>query len=556
MSPRAIFLACATVILLIEVLFALLWPVGLLSLVVAAPLVGLGLYDMAQTRHTIRRNFPLLGHGRYLMEKVRPEIQQYFIESRLEAYPIEREFRSVVYQRAKRELETNPFGSHRNMYAAGYEYTEHSVAPAEPLAEAPRVMVGRGQCEKPYALSLLNISAMSFGALSPNAILALSKGARMGGFAHNTGEGGVSKYHLEGGGDLIWQIGTGYFGCRDADGRFDRARYADQAAHDAVKMVELKLSQGAKPGHGGVLPGVKVTPEIAAARGVPEGQTVLSPPWHTAFGTPTQLLEFMAELRDRSGGKPVGMKICIGRQDEFLAICKAMVRTGLRPDFVTVDGGEGGTGAAPLEFSNSVGMPGHDAWIFVHNALVGVGLRDSIRVIASGKILTGFHVLRALALGADACNSARGMMFALGCIQALRCNTNACPTGVATMDPALTRGLVVADKAQRVANYHQQTLHGFLELLAAIGLGDPADLTPGHINRRVGDTLIRNYDDLYPWLEKGTLLTIDGQPANGSPDDPARTGTLPESYQRAWQRADPDSWASSRAAARSNGKHP
>ncbi len=536
MTVRQMFFIAVGVAIAFGVVCAFFWPAGLWAFVLLGPLIALGFYDAYQTEHTILRNFPLLGHARYMLEMVRPEIQQYFIESSLEAYPIEREFRNVVYARSKSELETVPFGSHRDMYGAGYEWAEHSIMPAKVLDTPPRITIGEGQCERPYSASLLNISAMSYGSLSPNAIAALNRGARLGGFSHNTGEGGISPHHLEHGGDLVWQIGTGYFGCRNKDGTFNPDLFQKNATRESVRMIELKISQGAKPGHGGVLPGSKVTQEIADIRGLEPGKTVLSPPGHTAFDSPVGLLEFIAKLRALSGGKPVGFKLCVGRYDEFYAICKAMVATGLRPDFITVDGGEGGTGAAPLEFSNSIGMPAHDAWIFVHNALVGVGLRDKIKIIASGKIMTGFHMLRALALGADLCNSARGMMFALGCIQALRCNTNKCPTGVATTDPRLAKGLVVEDKFERVKNFHEGTVEGFLELLAALGLSHPDDLRPHHVNRRIGDTMIANYRDLYDWDEPGVLLTVGGEPAEGP--EVGHNGRS-----AAWARADKDHWA-------------
>lgn len=536
MTVRQFFFGFVAAAVAYGVLCAVFWPIGLWAFVLLGPVLMLGFSDAYQTRHTIRRNFPVLGHGRYLMEMVRPEIQQYFIESSLEAYPIEREFRNVVYARSKNELETVPFGSHRDMYAAGFEWAEHSIAPAKVLETPPRIVFGEGQCQKPYSASLLNISAMSYGSLSPNAIRALNKGAAMGNFFHNTGEGGISPHHLEHGGDLVWQIGTGYFGCRNKDGSFNPDIFQKNATKDSVKMIELKISQGAKPGHGGVLPGGKVTKEIAQIRGLEVGKTVISPPGHSAFGSPVELLAFMTKLRELAGGKPVGFKLCVGRYDEFYAICKAMVATGMRPDFITVDGAEGGTGAAPLEFSNSIGMPAHDAWIFVHNALVGVGLREHIKIIASGKIMTGFHMLRALALGADACNSARGMMFALGCIQALRCNTNKCPTGVATTDPRLATGLVVPDKAERVKNFHAGTVKGFLELLSAVGLRHPDELRPNHVNRRIGDTMMANYRDLYDWDEPGVLLTVDGTPAD-------QTEASTNGRAAAWRRANKDHWA-------------
>lgn len=488
-------------------------PEILWSLVLFGPLILLGLTDAFQHKHTVLRNFPVIGHGRYFMEMVRPEIQQYFIESNIDAYPVEREFRSVVYQRAKGQLETKPFGTQRDVYRVGYEWASHSVAARWPLEEQPRVIIGGPDCRHPYSAALLNTSAMSFGAISKNAVLALNRAAKEASFAHNTGEGGISPYHLEPRGDLIWQIGTGYFGCRTPDGKFDERLFAEQATLDNVRMVEIKLSQGAKPGHGGILPAPKVSQEIADIRGVKRGTDVFSPPSHSAFSTPTEFLRFIAQLRHLCGGKPVGFKLCIGRRSDFLAICKAMVETGITPDFISVDGGEGGTAAAPLEFSNSLGMPARDAWIFVHNALVGVGLRDRIKIIASGKILTGFHMVRAMALGADACASARGMMFALGCIQSLRCNTNRCPTGVTTQDPALMYGLSVADKTERVARFQSETVRGCLELVGAMGLQTPQDIRPYHIFRRIDDLHVRHLGELYDFLEPGQLLRDEDVPS-------------------------------------------
>jgi len=523
---RRWFYAIAALLLGLIGSLAVLWPPILWAMVVVGPLVIVGLYDSLQREHTILRNFPLIGHARYLLESLRPEFHQYFIESNVDAFPIEREFRSIVYQRAKGALETRPFGTQRDLYEVGYEWAGHSIAPQETIEEPPRVSVGGPGCSQPYSASLLNISAMSFGALSKNAVLALNHGARKGGFAHNTGEGGISPYHLEPGGDLIWQVGTGYFGCRTKDGRFDPVRFAEQSRQETVRMVELKISQGAKPGHGGILPGVKVSPEIAAIRGLPAGKTVFSPPGHTAFTTPRGLVEFIAKLREMSGGKPTGFKLCVGRRSEFYAACKAMVETGVTPDFITVDGGEGGTGAAPLEFSNSVGMPALDGWSFVDNALRGAGLRDRIRVIAAGKILTGFHMLKALALGADLCVSARGMMLALGCIQALRCNTDHCPTGITTQNPALVHGLDVTDKSERVARFHAATVRGFLDLLAAIALEHPSDLTPHEIYRRVARGESRRLDELSERLEPGELLGGGGN----------------STVQREWAAARADSW--------------
>ena len=475
-------------------------------LVVLVPLALVALHDVVQRRHAVLRNFPIIGHLRYLLEMIRPEIQQYFVESNVDAFPIERESRALVYQRAKGELDTQPLGTQRDVYAVGYEWAAHSLA-ARPAPETPpRVRIGGPDCTRPYDASLLNISAMSFGALSEAAITALNWGARKAGCWHNTGEGSISDAHLSEGGDLVWQLGTAYFGCRTVDGAFDPERFRDGAARDVVRMVEIKLSQGAKPGHGGVLPGAKVTPLIARVRGVEVGQTVLSPPAHSAFSTPIELMEFVARLRELSGGKPVGFKLCIGRRTDFFALCKAMLETGIAPDFITVDGGEGGTGAAPLEFSNSVGMPARDAWIFTHNALVGCGLREQVRIVASGRILTAFDMIRAIATGADLCASARAFMFSLGCIQSLRCNSNQCPTGIATQDPRLVYGLDVADKRVRVARFQERTVHAALELLGALGLESPEDLAPHHIFRRVDDMRVRHLGELYDYLTPGQLL--------------------------------------------------
>lgn len=488
------------------------------------PLIALGIQDVTQTKQAIKRNFPIIGHGRYLMEAIRPEINQYFIESDIDGRPFDRVKRSNIYQRAKRELNTHPFGTKKDVYQVGYEWINHSLAPLHPSKEDPRVMIGGRDCKQPYSASIFNVSAMSYGALSKNAIEALNKGAQAGNFYHNTGEGGLSPYHLEHGGALVWQIGTGYFSCRATDGKFSPEKFAEKAAKPSIKMIEIKLSQGAKPGHGGILPKEKITPEISQIRGVPMDQDVMSPPAHTAFSTPKGLLEFVAQLRELSGGKPIGFKLCLGEKHEFLAICKAMIETDILPDFITIDGGEGGTGAAPLEFSDSVGTPLEDGLVFVNNALVGFGLRDKIKLIVSGKITNGFHLALRLALGADLCNSARGMMFALGCIQALQCHSNTCPTGVATQNPDLVKGLVVEHKWKRVKNFHDATVHSFMEILGAAGLLEPEALKPRHIQRRISATTVKNLSEIYEFIEPGSLLE----------------GPYPESFRSAMALANPN----------------
>ncbi|MBX2881201.1 MAG: FMN-binding glutamate synthase family protein [Granulosicoccus sp.] len=512
---------------LVILLLWLVWPPVLWALVIIVPIMLLGIIDMAQTTHTIRRIYPVLGRFRYMLESVRPEIQQYFVESDTSGTPVPREFRSLVYQRAKGVRDTRPFGTIFDVNRAGYEWVNHSLVPKHPSDVKPRIKFGGKACTHPYMASPLNISAMSYGALSGNAIMALNKGAKIGNFAHNTGEGSLSPYHLEYGGDIIWQIGTGYFGCRTESGDFNSSLFQEKATLDVVKMIEIKLSQGAKPGHGGILPAAKLTEEIARIRHVPMGQDVVSPPAHSAFSSPTGLLEFVQQLRELSGGKPIGFKLCIGQRTEFLAICKAMIKTGITPDFITVDGGEGGTGAAPIEMTNSVGTPLRDALIFTNRSLLGFDLRDDIRIIASGKIFSAFHMLRVMALGANTVNSARGMMLALGCIQSRSCNTDHCPTGIATQNPARAKGLVVADKAPRVANFHKSTVDNLLELIAACGLDDIDQLKPRHINRRVQGTNIKTYEQLYPSIDTGCLLEESTVPADWIDD---------------WRAADPDSF--------------
>lgn len=491
----------------------------LISLIIVA------IYDGLQRKHSILRNFPVLGHFRFILEFIRPEIRQYFIESDEEARPISREERSTVYQRAKNENDTLPYGTLKNVYEPGYTWIAHSITPVHASAVENRIIIGNAACEQPYSASRLNISAMSFGSLSPHAIKALNLGAKMGGFYHNTGEGGISDYHLQGG-DIVFQIGTGYFGCRDQQGEFDPHEFKKEASRPEVKMIELKLSQGAKPGHGGILPAAKLTREIARVRKVPMGKDVLSPIAHSAFHTPIELLNFINQLRVLSKGKPIGFKLCIGQRKQFLAICKAMLETQIFPDFITVDGAEGGTGAAPLEYSNYVGEPLESALLFVHNALVGCDIRDKIKIICSGKILTGFDMILHIALGADLCNSARGMMISLGCVQSRQCNMNTCPTGVATQSRRLQYGLVVDEKKYRVANFHRNTIHSFSEIVGAMGLSNPSDIKPYLIKRRISQTKIRPLTEVFEFLEHGSLLG----------------NHLPSEFKEIWLRASADTF--------------
>jgi glutamate synthase domain-containing protein 2 len=490
---------------------------GMLALpaLVCLFLVGLGWRDTRQTRHSVLRNYPVIGHLRFLLEFIRPEIRQYFIESDNEAAPFSRQQRSLVYQRAKGDGDKRPFGTQLDVHAEGYEWINHSLAPTEVASHDFRVTIGAGggtSCAQPYSASVFNISAMSFGALSANAILALNAGAKKGGFAHDTGEGSISAHHREHGGDLIWEIGSGYFGCRNADGSFDAERFAATAREAQVKMVELKLSQGAKPGHGGVLPASKVTPEIAAARGVPLGADCVSPARHGAFSTPVQMLQFVERMRELSGGKPAGFKLCIGHPWEWFAICKAMLQTGIVPDFIVVDGAEGGTGAAPLEFTDHVGAPLQEGLLLVHNTLVGLNLRARIRIGCAGKVVSAFDIARAMALGADWCNAARGFMFALGCIQAQTCHTGNCPTGVTTQDPLRQRSLVVPTKAERVWRFHENTLKALKEMVQAAGLRHPNEITAAHIVRRMANQEVRLLANQLTFLRPGALLdAIEGR---------------------------------------------
>jgi len=489
-------------------------------LLVLLPLAILGVYDLLQTHHSILRNYPLMGHFRFIFEYIRPEIRQYLIEDERDPLPFSRDQRAIVYQRAKNASDMRPFGTVLDTGATGYGWVSHSVMPVDIKDADFRITIGGAACTQPYNASLLNISGMSFGAIGRNAVLALNTGARMGGFAHDTGEGSISPYHREGGGDIIWQVATGYFGCRTPDGQFDPELFARTAADPQVRMIELKLSQGAKPGHGGVLPKAKITPEIAATRLIDTTHDCISPSRHSAFSTPLEMMAFVARLRELSGGKPVGIKMCVGHRFEVLAI-KAMLETGIRPDFIVIDGGEGGTGAAPMELSDHVGLPLSEGLSFMHNALTGAGLRDQLRLGASGKMVSAFDFCRIHALGADYVMAARAFMFSLGCVQARACHTNKCPTGITTQDKNRQRALVVADKAPRVASYHRNTLGAIAQVIGAAGLSHPADLRPWHIHMRSATGEVVRGDVAYPNVATGALLT----------------GTVEARLQREWDRA-------------------
>ena len=501
----AAWLLCAVGLLLSAFAAVAFGTGGGLALLFAL-LLGLGLRDILQTRHSVLRNYPVIGHLRFLLEFIRPEMRQYFIESDNEAAPFSRQQRSLVYQRAKGAQDKRPFGTQLDVGATGYEWINHSLVPTELPTHDFRVTIG-AQRAQPYSASVFNISAMSFGALSSNAILALNSGAKRGGFAHDTGEGSISQHHRVHGGDLIWEIGSGYFGCRNDDGSFNAERFEANARDPQVKMIELKLSQGAKPGHGGVLPGPKVTLEIAAARGVPPWVDCVSPARHSAFDSPIEMMHFIERLRSLSGGKPTGFKLCIGHPWEWFGIAKAMLETGITPDFIVVDGAEGGTGAAPVEFTDHVGAPLQEGLLLVHNTLVGLNLRDKIKLGCAGKVISAFDIARMMALGADWCNSARGFMFALGCIQAQACHTGHCPTGVSTQDPQRQRALVVPSKAERVELFHDNTLKALKELVQAAGLSHPGAISASHIVRRCSDHHVKLLANLLPFVKPGELLS-------------------------------------------------
>ncbi len=524
---KAFLIISITILSLTGILIYINWKFSFL-LLLFIPLILMGLYDMYQSKKTIRKNFPLLGRMRYLLESLGPEMRQYFIETDTDGKPFNRLQRSLVYQRSKKETDSMPFGTQLDVYQDGYEWINHSIRaiPFSQVNPNPRVKIGSSQCTKPYEASLFNISAMSFGSLSKNAILALNNGAKQGGFYHNTGEGGLSPYHLQGG-DVVWNIGTGYFSCRNDDGKFNYDEYVKRATLDNVKMIEIKFSQGAKPGHGGILPKEKVTDEIAAIRLVSKGKDILSPPTHSAFTNPLELMEFVQLLRKGSEGKPIGIKICIGNKSEFLSICKAMVETKTYLDFITVDGGEGGTGAAPQEYSDHVGMPLRDAIAFVYDALNGFAIKDQIKIIASGKVISGFDIVRTLSLGADLCNSARGMMFALGCIQALECHANTCPTGIATQNPELAKGLVPEEKSVRVARFQHETVKSAMDLMASAGLAHPHEVTRDVVTTRIDRNKVETYAEIFPELEQGCLL---------------QESTVPKEFLYFWKKANSTSF--------------
>ncbi len=523
-SSLLIAVALFTLLFLALSFISLWWCIGLVLFV---PLLLLGIYDRFQQQWTLTRNYPLAARIRWIFYDLRPYLRAYIVEGDLEGKPFSLDARNLVYARARGENDTQPFGTERNTDADEYQWLSHSIMPAEHPDESPRVMVGSEQCTQPYNASVLNISAMSFGALSARAIEALNKGAKLGNFYHDTGEGGISSYHLLHGGDLVWEIGSGYFGCRNSDGTFNAELFAAGAQRPEVKMTEIKLSQGAKPGHGGLLPGAKVTEEIARIRVVPVGEDCLSPRGHSAFSTPVELIQFAAYMRELSGGKPVGIKLCVGQIHEVLAIMKAMLKTGIYLDYIVVDGGEGGTGAAPLELSDHVGMPLIEGLITVRNALVGTGLRSKVRLAASGKVSSAAGLARNLAIGADWCNAARAFMFSIGCIQAQRCHLGTCPTGIATQDVDRQRGLVPEVQAERAARFHKKTLLALSDIVAAAGVTHPSDLKPHHIVHRVGATGSKMIDRIYHFLPENALLD--------APDD---------TYLAEWWRAaNPDSFA-------------
>lgn len=522
---RLFFIWSSAILLVFTIITSFFHPAFLLLLILVIPYIALGVHDMYFSTHNVLRNHPVIGHLRYLFEFIRPEIQQYFVQTNLSGRPFSRETRSLIYQRAKKVNDTQPFGTQRDINTNGYVHLFHSLTPKNPDRSCLRITIGESNCKQPYNSSRLNISAMSFGALGSTAVEAMNLGAKLGNFAQDTGEGGLTPYHLKHGGDIIWQLGTGYFGARTEEGNFDPAKFKEKALKDSVKMIEIKISQGAKPSHGGILPAAKVDAEIAKIRGVAMGKDCISPPQHTAFDTPVKLLEFVAQLRELSGGKPVGFKLCVGVKSEFLGICKAMLATNITPDFITVDGAEGGTGAAPLEFTNRLGMPINEAIAFVHNALVGIGMREKITIISSGKVTSGYDIIAKISLGADMCNAARAMMMAVGCIQSLKCNTNHCPTGVATQDPRRTRAIVPEEKSVHVKNFHHATLESALDLLGAMGHEHFNELDAQHIYMRKNPVHSLAFNQVIEYLKPQSLLDPD---------------TVVDSWRQHWERASKD----------------
>jgi glutamate synthase domain-containing protein 2 len=523
--PRLIYAGFVLLTIALGVVLALWWPIGLWPWLLLVALVIVGALDL-RSRHNVLRNFPVIGHLRYMLEFLRPELRQYFFESETSGRPFNREQREIVYKRSAGAGDTSPFGTMRDFEDAGFNFAQHSMAPKDVDKRHARLMIGGSQCRQPYDSSRLNISAMSFGSLSGNAVAAMNRGAALGNFAQDTGEGAISDYHREHGGDLIWEVASAYFGCRTKEGRFDDAEFAKKANTDQVKMIEIKISQGAKPGHGGLLPGSKVTEEIARVREIEVGKDCASPASHPEFDTPRGLLEFVDRLRQLTHGKPVGFKLCLGRQDEFMGICKAMLETGIYPDFITVDGAEGGTGAAPTEFQDSLGTFINEALPFVDNCLRGIGLRDEIRIIASGKVVMGFDMVVKIALGADMCNAARPFMFSVGCIQARRCHTDTCPTGVATQNPRRAAAIDVLGKSLAVRNFHDATIGSFLDITGAMGCSTPDALTRSLIHHRPEHGPARTFAEVHPTVKSGAFLN----------------GDVPEGYISAWARASADAF--------------
>lgn len=466
------------------------------TLIIPLGLLYLAFRDAFQEKHTLRKNYPIIGRLRYMLEEIRPELRQYFWEGELDGKPFNRRERSIVYQRAKNQKQTVSFGMQDDPNRIGYEWASHSVYPKHVTDTNFRVTIGNAQCKQPYSASIYNISAMSYGALSKKAIMSLNKGAKLGGFAHNTGEGGISDYHRQGG-DLIWQIGTGYFGCRNEHGFFSEELFQERASYPEVKMIELKLSQGAKPGHGGLLPAEKNTEEIAKIRSIKPFTTVHSPSSHSAFSNAEQLIQFIKKLRELSGGKPVGFKICIGQPHEFEDIVIAMKSAEIYPDFITIDGAEGGTGAAPLEFIDYMGMALSDALVFANKTLLKHNIRNQVKLLASGKVISAFDLAKNMSLGADACYSARGMMFALGCIQALMCDSGTCPVGIATQDKLLYKGMDVTDKSVRVATFHKNTMKAFAEFISACGFEKPTEIKPEIFHKRIEHGKYLSFAEMY-----------------------------------------------------------